>query len=126
MAASSAATPSEQEIEKMVRDYQVIQEQLRNAALQLDQLNGAKADLDRAKAEIEKAEGRVYLTVGGIIVETTKDKAMSDITERAELTGVRIKSATKQYDELKSREKQLGERLTSIYQESRTGGPASA
>jgi prefoldin beta subunit len=119
MATPSAAAPSEQEIEKMVRDYQMVQEQLRNSALQLDQLQGAKADLDRAKAEIDKAEGKVYLTVGGVIVETSKEKALAEIKERAELTEVRVQSATKQYNELKTREKQLGEKLTSLYQQGR-------
>ena len=120
MATPSGATPSEQEIEKMVRDYQMAQEQLRNSALQLDQLQGAKADLDRAKTEVEKAEGKVYLTVGGVIVETTKEKALSEITERSELTDVRIQSATKQLNELKTREKQLGEKLTNLYQQGKS------
>jgi prefoldin beta subunit len=119
MTASGGTAPSEQEIEKMVRDYQMVQEQLRNSALQLDQLQGAKADLDRAKAEVTKAEGKVYLTVGGVIVETSKDKALTEIKERAELTDVRIQSATKQYNDLKAKEKQLGERLTSVYQQGR-------
>ncbi len=119
MATTSGAAPNTQDIEKMVRDYQMLQEQLRNSALQLDQLHGAKADLDRAKSEIDKAEGKVYLTVGGVIVETSKEKAQADIKERSELTDVRIQSATKQYNELKTREKQLGEKITSIYQQGR-------
>ncbi len=119
MSASGSAAPPEQEIEKAVRDYQTVQEQLRNSALQLDQLQGAKADLDRAQAEIEKAAGKVYITVGGVIVETSKEKALAEIKERTELTEVRVKSATKQYNDLKAREKQLGEKLTSLYQQGR-------
>ncbi len=124
MATTNPPSPSEQDIEKMVRDYQMLQEQLRNSAMQLDQLQGAKADLDRAKEEIEKAAGKVYITVGGVIVETTKEKALSDIKERSELTEVRLQSANKQYTELKNREKQLGEKLTSMYQQGRQAGPS--
>lgn len=121
-----AVAPSEQDIEKMVRDYQTVQEHLRNAALQLDQLHGAKADLERAKEEIEKAEGKVYLTVGGVIVETSKEKALVEIKERGELTAVRIQSATKQFNELKTREKQLGDKLTSVYQQGKPGATSGS
>jgi prefoldin beta subunit len=124
MPTTNPSQPSEQEIEKMVREYQMLQEQLRNAALQLDQLQNVKADLERAKAEIEKATGKVYISVGSVIVETTKDKAAADVKEKAELTDVRLQSANKQYTELKTREKQLGEKITQVYQQGR--GPQGA
>ncbi len=113
----------EEQAEKMVREYQTLQEQLRNAAMQLDQLQAAKTDLERAKEEVSKAEGKVYLTVGGVIVETKREKALSEIAERAELATIRTNSATKQYNELKSREKELGEKLTVLYKQS---GPRPA
>src|SRR5271170_3648511 len=81
--------PNEQDIEKMVKDYQITQEQLRMYAIQLDQLKNQKAELERAVEEVTKAAGKVYISVGGIIVETTKDKAESDIKERSELSDTR-------------------------------------
>jgi prefoldin beta subunit len=113
---------SEQDPEKLVKDYQLLQEQLRVSALQLDQLRNQKADLERAKEEVGKAEGKVYLTVGGVIVETTKEKAQTDISERLELTEARTQSINRQYTELKSREKQLGEKITQLYK-SNQGSP---
>jgi prefoldin beta subunit len=107
--------PNEQDIEKMVKDYQIIQEQLRVYAIQLDQLKNQKAELERAGEEVTKATGKVYISVGGVIVETTKDKASTDITDRSELSETRIQSITKQYNDLKAKERQLNEKITQLY-----------
>jgi prefoldin beta subunit len=112
----------ESEAEKLVRDYQVLQEQLRAAALQLDQLQAQKAELGRAKDEVSGAGGKVYLTVGNVMVETTKEKALADIKDKSELADVRITSLTKQFNELKTKEKTLGEKLTQMYKQNQGGG----
>lgn len=112
----------ESEAEQAVRDYQIVQEQLRSAALQLNQLQNQKAELARAKEEVTASKGRVYVTVGGVIVETDKEKALADVKERSELAEVRIASLTKQYNELKNREKQLGDKLTQMYKKSQGSG----
>ncbi len=113
-----APQSNEQDIEKMVKDYQMIQEQLRVHAIQLDQLKNQKAELERAKEEIEKSTGKVYISVGGVIVETSKSKASEDVKDRSELSETRIQSITKQYNDLKAREKQLNEKITQIYKSS--------
>ncbi len=107
-----------QDLEKMLKDYQVIQDQLRSVALQLDQLQAQKIDMEKAKEELDKAQGRVYITVGGVMVETTKEKALTDISERVSLNKARIDSMNKQYTELRNREKQLNEKITSVYKSS--------
>ncbi len=122
MAATNPAEPGQQELEKLVRDYQIIQEQLRTAALQLDQLQNQKADMERAKEEIEKSAGKVYMTIGNVIVETQKERALSELKEKAELTEARILSANKQYTDLKNKEKQTGDRITQLYKQSPGGG----
>ena len=107
-----------QDLEKMLKDYQVIQDQLRSVALQLDQLQAQKIDMEKAKEELDKAQGRVYITVGGVMVATTKEKALTDISERVSLNKARIDSMNKQYTELRNREKQLNEKITSVYKSS--------
>lgn len=114
-----ATQPNEemQEAEKVIRDYQMVQEQLRAASLQLDQLQNQKAELAKAQEELSNASGKVYITVGGVIVETNKEKALEDIKGRAEVTEVRLSSLTKQFSELKAKNKQLGDKLTQIYKQ---------
>ena len=113
-----AQQPDEQDVEKMVRDYQMVQEQLRVYAIQLEQLKAQKAEIERADVEVGNSSGKVYISVGGVIVETTKEKALADLKDRSELSDTRIKSVTKQYDELKLKEKQLSERITELYKAS--------
>jgi len=110
-----AQQPEEKDIEKMIRDYQMVQEQMRIFAIQLEQLKAQKVDLERAHQEVSGSSGKVFMSVGGIIIETTKEKAVTDLKDRSELADTRIKSITKQFDELKSREKQLSEKITEIY-----------
>ena len=98
-----AQQPNEQDMEKMVRDYQMVQEQLRVYAIQLEQLKAQKAELERANDEVGAATGKVYISVGGVIVETTKDKAVADLKDRTELSDTRIASVTKQFNDTKSR-----------------------
>ncbi len=113
--AAGSPMGNQQEIEKMLRDYQALQEQMRMYAMQLEQLQVGKADLDRAQKEIESASGRVFINVGGVIVETTKDKAITDVKERAEVSDTRIKSTSKQYKDLQEKEKALKEKIQTVY-----------
>lgn len=108
---------AQEEAEQAVRDYQMVQEQMRAAAVQLNQFQSQKAELEKAKDEVSAAAGKVYITMGGVIVETSKEKALADIKERSELADVRIGSLTKQYNELKAKEKQLGDKLTQMYKQ---------
>ncbi|MDE1849225.1 MAG: prefoldin subunit [Candidatus Micrarchaeota archaeon] len=113
--------PAEQDMEKLARDYQMLQEQLRVVSMQLEQLKAQKIDLERAKEEVDKASGKVYISVGGVIVETTKEKAQSDIKDKQELSDTRIQSLTKQQNDLRAREKGIGEKLTQLYKQSQSG-----
>ncbi len=118
---ATANQPSQQELEKLLKDYQLLQDQLRTYALQLEQLQAQKMDMERAGSELEKASGKVYISIGSVIVETTKEKATADIKERSSLTDARIDSMNKQYTELRNREKQLNEQITLLYKQSQGG-----
>jgi prefoldin beta subunit len=115
----------ESEAEKIVRDYQIVQEQLRAASMQIEQLQMQKSELARAKEEVGGSSGKVYFTIGGVIVETNKEKALSDIKEKTELAEVRITSITKQFNEFKAKEKQLGEKITQMYKQGQGVGGVS-
>lgn len=104
----------ESEIEKSLKEYQIVQEQLRAAALQVEQLQIQKAELEGAKAEVEKSTGKVYVTIGGVIVETSKEGASKEIAEKSELVSLRLQSANKQYADYREKEKQLREKLSQL------------
>ncbi|HUB92761.1 MAG TPA: prefoldin subunit [Candidatus Saccharimonadales bacterium] len=112
---ATEAQTQENELEKLLKDYQVLQEQLRSMALQVEQLQSQKMDMERAKEELDKATGKVYISVGGVIVETAKDKALAEIKDRSALNETRFQSANKTYADLRGREKLLNERITKLY-----------
>ncbi|MGC8547692.1 MAG: prefoldin subunit [Candidatus Micrarchaeia archaeon] len=107
----------ENDIEKLLGDYQAIQEQMKSFASLLDQLQSQKEEIEKAKEEVTNSTGKVYISVGGVLVETTKEKSLSDLSSKAELTELRISTTTKQYNELKSKEKQLSEKITQLYKQ---------
>ena len=108
-------TNDTENVEKLLKDYQIMQEQLRNIAMQIEQMQSQKIEMERAKAELEKSTGKVYISVGNVIVESSKDKAVADVTDRHSLTTARLQSLNKQFNDMKAREKQLNEKLTQIY-----------
>lgn len=110
--------PQESDLEKMLKEYQLLQEQLRSMAMQVEQFRGQKIEMERAKEELEKSSGKVYISVGGIMAETPKEKALTDITDRHSLTETRLNSVNKQYNDMRAREKLLNEKITKLYKAS--------
>jgi chaperonin cofactor prefoldin len=102
------------EIEDLLREYQNLQNQLKGAAMQMDQFQVQKSDAEIAHQEVEKSTGKVYITVGGIMVETTKEEALKNISEKSEVIGIRLQNTTKMYKELQEKEKRLREQLTKL------------
>ncbi len=101
-----------EELEKLTRDYQMIQEQLQTLAMQKEQFGAQREENKEALAEIEKATGKVYTAVGGAIVESTKDAALKNIKEKQDTIEMRLSIINKQNDELSKRERALREQIT--------------
>ncbi len=105
---------NENEIENMIKDYQTLQAQMRNLAMQVDQYQVQRSEVENAKLELDKATGKIYATVGGIMVETDKPSALKNVQEKMEILEVRLQASTKQYNDLKTREKTLRDKLTEL------------
>ncbi len=101
------------ELEKLTRDYQLIQEQLQALALQKEQFTIQKEENKEALSEIEKSSGKVFISMGGVIVETTKGEALAKLKEKQESTEMRLSIISKQFDEFSKKEKSMRENITS-------------
>ncbi len=101
-----------QELEKLTRDYQLLQEQLQALAVQKEQFTLQKEEHKEALAEVEKAGGKIFLTIGGAIVEMPKDEAVKKLKERQEAIEMRLGLVSKQYEEFSKREKSMREEIT--------------
>ncbi|MEM0154336.1 MAG: prefoldin subunit [Methanothrix sp.] len=104
----------ENNLEKLTLDYQKVEEQLQALAMQKEQFTAQKDELNHAKEQIEGSVGKIYSSVGGTIIEATKEAALDDIKEKSELTDMRLTMLKKQIDELKKREQELREKVMSM------------
>jgi len=100
------------QIEKMSRDYQMLQEQLQSLTIQKEQFNAQKDEFKDALEEVEKASGKIYLAIGGVMVDVTKENAISDIKEKQESTEMRLSIVSKRLDELAKKEQTMRAEIT--------------
>ena len=101
-----------EEMEKLSRDYQNVQEQLQALAMQKGQFSAQKEEFKEALAEVGNAKGKVYSAVGGVIIEVSKDEAIKDINEQQSSIEMRLGIINKQYDEAVKKEQSLRETIT--------------
>ncbi len=101
-----------EELEKMTRDYQNIQMQIQSLSMQKLQFNQQKEEYKDAEKELLLAKGKVYIDIGGLMIETTKDEAMAKLKEKIESTEMRHKIVTRQYEEASKKEQTLRGTLT--------------
>ena len=71
-----------------------------------------KEEHKEALVELEKATGKIFLSVGGAIVEMPKAEAVKKLKERQETVEMRLSLVTKQHDEFAKKEKSLREEIT--------------
>ncbi|MCL4372224.1 prefoldin subunit [Candidatus Marsarchaeota archaeon] len=107
------------QLEKITVDYQKVQEQLQALSAQKEQFSTQKDEYKQAKEQIEKATGKIYSAVGGAIIETTKEEALKEIQDKDELIDMRLSMLKKQIDELKKKDQELREQITSALNESK-------
>jgi prefoldin beta subunit len=95
------------QIEKLTKEYQMLQDQLQSVAMQKEQFTEMKEEFKEAMAEIEKSTGKIYSSVGGVMIEVTKDKAIKDMKEKQESTDMRFGIVSKQYEDFSKKEQAL-------------------
>lgn len=100
------------QIEKMTREYQLLQEQLQALALQKEQFSEQKEEYKEALEEIEKAKGKIYIALGGVIVDVDKETALKNVKEKHESSEMRLSIVSKQYEDLAKKEQTLRTEIT--------------
>ena len=106
-----------EEIEKLSREYSILQEQIQSLAIQREQFLERKEEYKEAFKEVEGAAGKVYLAVGGAIVEVQKDYALKNIKEKEEVSDMSVGIVKKQYDELVKKEQALRNEINTAIKE---------
>jgi len=100
-------------MEKLSREYTMVQEQLQSLAMQKEQFSERKEEYKEALKEVEAASGKIYLAVGGAIVEVGKEHAIKNIKEKQEVSDMRLGMIKKQNDDLVKKEQELRTEINS-------------
>lgn len=99
-------------MEKLTREYQMLQEQLQSLAVQREQFKEQKTELKDALGEAEKATGKIYLAIGGIMVDVSKETAIKDLKEKEESNAMRLNIVEKQFEDASKKEQSLRTEIT--------------
>lgn len=65
-----------------------------------------------AEKALQASAGKVYMELGGVIVETTKDEALKSLKEKMESMQLHLSITNKQYEEANKKEQSLRATLT--------------
>jgi len=106
-----------EQLEKLTRDYQMLQEQLQSLAMQKEQFREQKEEFKEALDELEKAKGRIYLAIGGIMMDVDRETAAKNVKERQESATMRLGIVEKQFDEISKKEQTLRADITAALKE---------
>jgi prefoldin beta subunit len=105
-----------QELEKLTRDYQMVQEQLQGLSVQKEQFAAQKEEQKEALSAVEKATGKVFVALGGAIIETSKEEAIKNLKERQDTAEMRLAIVNRQHEEFAKKEKAMREEITKALQ----------
>ncbi|MGC8572218.1 MAG: prefoldin subunit [Candidatus Micrarchaeia archaeon] len=107
----------EEEIEKLIKEYQLLADQLQSFAVQKDQFSIEKEEYKESLKELENATGKIYMSVGSVIIEASKEEAIKKIKEKQESVEMRLSLINRQYEDLSKKEKEMREKINKITQE---------
>ncbi|MGC8568237.1 MAG: prefoldin subunit [Candidatus Micrarchaeia archaeon] len=112
---------TQEEIERLTAEYAQLQDTLQSIMLQNDQFKAQQAEYKEALDILEKATGKIYRSVGGIVVEATKEEAIADIKEKQEFTEMRLNIIAKQLQETSKKEQSLREEISKLLKNQQDG-----
>lgn len=90
----------------------MLQEQLQSIAMQKEQFKEQKEETTQALAEVEKAKGKIFLAIGGILVDVDKETASKSLKEKQESATMRLTIVEKQFNDFSKKEQSLRAEIT--------------
>jgi len=108
------------EVEQQIAEFQNLQNQLQMTLLQKQGVQAQLDEISEASEELKKSKGAVYLSVGTLLIASTRENAEKSLSEKRELLSVRLNVLGRQEEKLKERLRELREKI-----ESAMGGGAA-
>ncbi len=95
------------QLQAALEEFQGLQRQLQMVMLQRQQMEAQMEEMKGAQEELKGAGGTIYRMAGTLFIESSKEDAKKDISERLETYEVRSKTVAKQEERLRERLTQL-------------------
>lgn len=113
---------SEKTLQDEIVEFQALQRQLQATIMQKQQYSVQLEEIKLADEELEKSAGMIYRAIGSIIVQTKKEDAKKDLSEKKETFEMRVGVLAKQEDKLRKRLLELREKLESAVEKEQNRG----
>ncbi len=95
------------EQQEQIAQLQMIEQNLTNSMVQRQTCQNQILEIENALKELDKAQGKSYKILGGIMIETDKKGLIKDLQEKKDVLDLKIKSFKKQEDNLKEKAQKI-------------------
>ena len=114
-------------MQQQLAQFEQLRQQIQLVSNQRVNLEARAKELESTLEELDKIEGstQIYRSVGSLFVKAeNKDEVIAQLKEEKETAEVRVKTVTKQEDQLKERYNDLQHELQDSLKKMQGAGPA--
>ncbi|MFO7966966.1 MAG: prefoldin subunit beta [Archaeoglobaceae archaeon] len=103
--------------QNMLSQLQQLQQQLQSVMNQKRQAEAYQQEAEEALEEVQNVGGEVpmYKATGNVLVKAEKDKLVSELEEKKETYGLRVKTLERQENKLREKLEELQNKLQSMF-----------
>ncbi len=106
-----------EEVRELIMQFQAYQQQSQMIMGQKDALTMQILEIENSLKELEKGgEREMYKSIGAILIKTTKEEMKTELTEKKEMAGIRLKTMEAEDRKTKEKVKELQEKIQSSLQ----------
>lgn len=98
----------DEETQGALQEIQILEQNFQQVLQQKQLFSMESTETDYALKEVEKADGDLFRIVGGqVVIKTTKDSLVADLTKKRELIALRLRTIDQQEKELSEQIEEL-------------------
>ncbi|MEX2684330.1 MAG: prefoldin subunit beta [Candidatus Sigynarchaeota archaeon] len=97
------------DLQQKIRNFQVLQQNLQSLNEQKYSLEAQLKEIMSAKEYLDKApaDAKIFKSIGGLMVEATKEKAAADLKENDEILSTRVKKLDMTIEKTKAKYEEM-------------------
>src|SRR3989338_5803963 len=105
------------EAQQLIVQMQAFQQQYQTLNMQREALSMQKIESEKALEELKKTKDKedVFKIVGPVLVKSTKADLVKELSDKKEMTEMRLKNVDKQEEKLREKLKETQEKLEGMF-----------